>query len=249
MPAGTTFIGTADAVRLRGGTDSAKAPRIIINGKEISPADLDKIDPSIIKTIDIRGDEKGGKKVITVKVDSVFFDGKAKVDVPDKKAMVTVIGKSFVNESVQSNLNEEKVITVVGRPISKSNYNGEKVITVVGRPLPKEMRISADTNYRTIKTNSRELVEIALNHDDLVTVDISEESGKKMYRITTKNTGLKEGPSLSLAILDGKEVSEQEINAITPDKIQSINVLKGEAAIKKYGDKAKNGVVEITTKK
>jgi TonB-dependent SusC/RagA subfamily outer membrane receptor len=111
------------------------------------------------------------------------------------------------------------------------------------------MRISADTNYRTIKTNSRELAEIALNNDDLVAVDISEESGKKMYRITTKNTGLKEAPSLSLAILDGKEVSEQEINAITPDKIQSINVLKGEAAIKKYGDKAKNGVVEITTKK
>jgi len=81
------------------------APRLhglIINGKEISPADLDKIDPSSIKTIDIRRDEKGvavsenklngmtwteatsadGKKVITVKVDSVFFDGKTKVDVP-----------------------------------------------------------------------------------------------------------------------------------------------------------------------
>jgi TonB-dependent SusC/RagA subfamily outer membrane receptor len=70
-----------------------------------------------------------------------------------------------------------------------------------------------------------------------------------MYRITTKNNGLKKAPSLPLAILDGKEVSEQEINAVSPDKIQSINVLKGEAAIKKYGEKGKNGVIEITTKK
>ncbi|MFM2232889.1 MAG: hypothetical protein RJB31_1590, partial [Bacteroidota bacterium] len=102
IPAGTTFSGTVDAIRLRGGTDGSKIPRIIINGKEISPADLDKIDPISIKTIDIRRDEKGvtvsgkdmngmtwteatsadGKKIVTVKVDSVMFDGKAKVAVP-----------------------------------------------------------------------------------------------------------------------------------------------------------------------
>ena len=32
------------------------------------------------------------------------------------------------------------------------------------------------------------------------------------------------------------------------EKIKSINVLKGESATKKYGKKAKDGVIEITTK-
>lgn len=51
-------------------------------------------------------------------------------------------------------------------------------------------------------------------------------------------------------ILDEKEVENDfELNSIKPDEIASINVLKGENAIKKYGKDATNGVIEITTKK
>jgi N-acetylmuramoyl-L-alanine amidase len=51
-----------------------------------------------------------------------------------------------------------------------------------------------------------------------------------------------------LYIVDGKEISKPEIANISPNNIQSINVLKGESAVKKYGEKGKNGVVEIITK-
>lgn len=50
-----------------------------------------------------------------------------------------------------------------------------------------------------------------------------------------------------LFILEGKEVSGP--NQIKPDDIESISVLKGAEAVKAYGEKGKNGVVEITTKK
>ncbi|CAH8281769.1 BlaR1 peptidase M56 [Mariniflexile fucanivorans] len=53
----------------------------------------------------------------------------------------------------------------------------------------------------------------------------------------------------AIYILDGKEVKKEVYDKIYPDEIESVNVLKGNAAIKKYGNKAKNGVVEITTKK
>ncbi|MEW4925463.1 M56 family metallopeptidase [Algibacter sp. 2305UL17-15] len=53
----------------------------------------------------------------------------------------------------------------------------------------------------------------------------------------------------ALYILDGKESSVDILKDIKPDKIESINVLKGASAIEKYGDKGKDGVVEITTKK
>jgi bla regulator protein BlaR1 len=49
--------------------------------------------------------------------------------------------------------------------------------------------------------------------------------------------------------VDGKEVKKDVVDTLNPDDIESVNVLKGDAAIKKYGDKAKNGVIEITTKK
>ncbi len=51
----------------------------------------------------------------------------------------------------------------------------------------------------------------------------------------------------SLVIVNGKEYSG-ELNDISPDEIATMNVLKGDAATKKYGEKAKDGVIEITTK-
>ncbi|MBL7970574.1 MAG: TonB family protein, partial [Prolixibacteraceae bacterium] len=48
---------------------------------------------------------------------------------------------------------------------------------------------------------------------------------------------------------DGIVSPNLKTDDINPDDIESINVLKGESAASKYGDQAKNGVVEITTKK
>lgn len=51
-----------------------------------------------------------------------------------------------------------------------------------------------------------------------------------------------------LIIVDGKEMKGSKLDMINPQIIESINVLKGAKAIDKYGQKAKNGVVEITTR-
>ncbi len=64
---------------------------------------------------------------------------------------------------------------------------------------------------------------------------------KIIFRSTSNKT--------PLFILDGKEMKEGKIDDISPDTIQSMNVLKGEKAIEKYGEKGKDGVIEITTKK
>jgi TonB family protein len=51
-----------------------------------------------------------------------------------------------------------------------------------------------------------------------------------------------------LLVIDGK-MSKADLSTISPSDIESVIVLKGESATKKYGDKAKDGVVEITMKK
>ena len=48
-----------------------------------------------------------------------------------------------------------------------------------------------------------------------------------------------------LFIIDGREVKMEEVNKLIPQEIESVNVLKGEKALDKYGEKAKYGVVEI----
>ena len=52
-----------------------------------------------------------------------------------------------------------------------------------------------------------------------------------------------------LYLVDGKEVTEKIIAEIKPDDVESINVLKNLSATKKYGEKGKNGVIEIYLKK
>ena len=52
-----------------------------------------------------------------------------------------------------------------------------------------------------------------------------------------------------LFILDGKPIPSEQVKEIDPSTIANMDVLKDQPAIEKYGDKAKNGVVVITTKK
>lgn len=70
-----------------------------------------------------------------------------------------------------------------------------------------------------------------------------EESPNKKIQIRTTDG------KTPLIIIDGKESSRSKLDNLDPDAIESMNVLKGDAAVKKYGEKAKEGVIEITTKK
>jgi len=84
------------------------------------------------------------------------------------------------------------------------------------------------------------------DHDEVkVTVDImGDESngGEKMVFISDDG----EEP---LIIVDGKEMKDGSIEDIAPDTIESINVFKGDKAVEKYGEKGKDGVIIIKTKK
>ena len=57
------------------------------------------------------------------------------------------------------------------------------------------------------------------------------------------------GSENALFIIDGREVTDFKDEDIDPNTIDTVEVIKGDAAIKLYGDKAKNGVIIITTKK
>lgn len=236
MRQGTTIIGSADDLpMLIQGMGTPNVPRIIINGKEISPADLDKFDPSSIKTIDIRGAEKGvsvtnnnitgltwseassddGKKIVMVKVDSVMFDGKAKVAAPTQ-------GKVNITQILAD--------TIVVKAISDSKAKGN-VSTII------------------IKTNYDNIADKAEKDPKTLSFTTTDKEGKKTITIVQKHEEKTDLPKDVLYIIDGKEMQSGSMKDVDPNTIQSINVLKGEAAVKKYGEKAKNGVIEITKKK
>ena len=50
-------------------------------------------------------------------------------------------------------------------------------------------------------------------------------------------------------VVDGVHVSAVELKKISADKINSIEVFKGESAVEKFGEQAKNGAIVVSTKK
>jgi len=142
--------------------------------------------------------------------------------------------------SVDSNgrKNISKVIVVDAKP--KVNVKTSTIVKnqVYVSAMPKtDVTVSADVapevitiegNDRTTQPDGkpRKIFVRGLANNDRLTID---------------------GEGHALFIIDGKETTS--LKNVSPEDIQSITVLKDGAAEKQYGEKGKNGVVVITTKK
>ena len=98
----------------------------------------------------------------------------------------------------------------------------------------------------TLTTKDKQKVLDALEKKANVVIEKKTENGSEKY-IIVDNQGGKDANKPAF-YLDGVKITEKEMKAISPTDIESVNVLKGENAIKKYPEDGKNGVVEIKLK-
>lgn len=157
-----------------------------------------------------------------------------------------------------------KKVVVVGKPV-KFAYRPAKVmvatsvstdsnvkVVLVGKPMKLVTKASpavAVSNYKLVTVNGRGTL-----------VDSVKVLSKPKVRLNTlnsvyivgkhdKETVNLEGLSDKLIIIDGKESSLKQMKKISATDISSMSVLSDGAATNAYGDKGKNGVLIITTKK
>ena len=81
-----------------------------------------------------------------------------------------------------------------------------------------------------------------------VNLDESNDSTGNNLRIQITENGKPASMDSALCIIDGKKVSREEVDRLSSDQIKSVTVLKGKAAVEKYGDEAQGGVLLISTK-
>ena len=84
--------------------------------------------------------------------------------------------------------------------------------------------------------------------EETITVTTKKVDGNLVYTITKKMSVQEPFSADILYFIDGKEALATTVKNLNPNFIKSINVLKG-SATSKYGEKGKNGVIEIITKK
>ncbi len=83
------------------------------------------------------------------------------------------------------------------------------------------------------------------NQEALISSDTGTIKGKASGIVLSIDKNAKGHP---LFFVDGSEVSQEDLNKLDPESLREVEVLKGEKAIDRYGERGKNGVVLITTK-
>ena len=122
----------------------------------------------------------------------------------------------------------------------------------------KIVEVHTDKNkkhkYVFIGDNDHKKIIKTINKDGKVIIEEIEGEQDSHFDIITDDhktfayiTGDIDGEPL--IFIDNQKSTKEEMKKLDSDLIETINVLKGKQAVKKYGDKAKNGVIKITTKK
>ncbi len=138
------------------------------------------------------------------------------------------------------------------RTIEIIDENGKETIRIDGKEVSREayeaLKDKDGPHKRHVKIRKSKKgkdgnVFIHSDSDDEHDVRVIGHGGNGFYFIDT------DGDEEPVFIIDGKISSREDMEKLDPSDIESINVSKDEKAMEKVGDKGKNGVVKITTKK
>ncbi len=155
------------------------------------------------------------------------------------------------------------------QPKSKYVITGHVTDSKTGDPVPgvniflagKESGTVSDMHGRFMLGSESRKGKVIFDQYGYVKQELFLKSGKdnevRMERLkgvqpppSSNPTGKVEtmGGRPGLYILNGKEISREAMKNIDPEEIQKIDVLKGEKAVKRYGEKARDGVIIITSR-
>ena len=101
--------------------------------------------------------------------------------------------------------------------------------------------VESDKNHKEKDRHNRLIIKSSHNDDNHIFINSNDHKTIFDFDGNSKKD--------HLFIIDGKKASKKEVKKLKPNDIQNVDISKGKASIKKYGKKAKNGVIEITTKK
>ncbi|MEC3965131.1 M56 family metallopeptidase [Flagellimonas halotolerans] len=151
----------------------------------------------------------------------------------DNEKVVIVDGKRLSDKEAEKlHIEDDQDIKHIS--IKKIEKKGEENnVMVFSTDKDNDIEVKRNSNVTIIKDSDNDGdIEVISNHDNASFFFIDNDGkGEPLYYI------------------DGKKAKAKDIKKILPSDIKSMTVLKGDKAIDKYGKKAKNGVVEITTKK
>ena len=206
----------------------------IVDGRIIKNFELKELSPNNIETINISKPNEGALKGLSV----VVVETKANF--------------KRVNPSTVWGLGGIKDVLVINDAIKNKHFARVTVDTVVFdtirfKNLPKSIKYTiVPANVDAIRINAkidslrtRNSAGMLSNLKEVLVMGRpSANAGTVIPNMTEK-----------IFIIDGKEATEKQRKKLSANDIESLSLITGKAATTLYGDKGKNGVIVITTKK
>ena len=216
--------------------DSLKAkPYVVPEKSKMYGGRLVSKDSSIVYSADsvvIFNDSVASKRSSVV-----LYGGRFERISESNKPLILVDGKEVSKDTLYSIMNDEanpnriKTVSILRSDAALSIY-GEKGKHGV---YDIELLPNADNHFRITKTQAK----FKTKTGSFPKLNSVPGIGGLPIR------GVYDGEE-PLVVIDGKEVLEPNaLSKISPDRIKSFSVLKSEAALEAYGEKAKNGVILI----
>jgi TonB-dependent SusC/RagA subfamily outer membrane receptor len=197
-----------------------KQPLIILDGKKITRAQMDQISPNEIASISVLKDEAS----------------KSMYGEEAKNGVILITRKSHDQE------------TTSAVRLNSGDTKKPPLYILDGKKIdPEEMdKITHESIESLNVIKSEQAVEKYGKKGENGIIEITSKShnSKNIPVIKIKGSSINN----PLYIVDEKKISAKKAEKINPDDIESIDVLKGEHAIEKYGEEAKNGAVVIRLK-
>jgi hypothetical protein len=238
---------------------------IYVNGKKVSKSEMEELDSSIIKTVDVT---KNGKQS-TIKIFTKGSDNAEDLGLFHKNenqlnldkidpSNITGTKKSTKTKIVKVVSKQSEGITVVTDIYIDGIKVDQKELDRLDPSIIERMDVNKSTaGSDIIEINTKKAAEdqIATKKNDGWGITFgtyaTEDNIKKIQN--DKNVDYKK----AVIIINGEISDYQALEKLKPEEIDNMSVEKIStklenrkiAATKKYGEKALNGIIEITTKK
>ncbi len=167
------------------------------------------------------------------------------------------------NSANQNSMVAEKgTITIKGKVIEGSTSKPIKGVNIIVRGTTTgtisdengafEIKASGSSLFLAFSHISYTTTIVEYKSDNMAAIIKMDKGTHDLNAITINTPGDSKGMEIKpfpYVLVDGVAVNEETFKALDPNKIAAVNVLKNETATAAYGEKGKNGVILVVTKK
>ncbi|MCC8197081.1 MAG: M56 family metallopeptidase [Tannerellaceae bacterium] len=232
---GTTFF-----TNVQGVSDTGKKDVLyMVDDREVTAEDMKRLPMSSIEVVSVHmqagttgaNQEKEGTVRVTTYQEK-----------PVQKSRVQVVPELDLSKVMDllDNLDLENLLIDI-------HIDHEKITEALAE-MQIDMRIEEALN----QINLQELADLSFNQKELESIiqtklgDLEEKlKGLEQIKINTEIFDLE---TKCLILIDGREVSQQEMERLDPETFESVHIYKEEEVVKRYGEKGRKGVIDIKTK-